>query len=945
MNNRVLNGNVCLPQIPETVGTVKNCSELLTDRNESNWKFLFEEIKDIPNAFTDNQDYDFGKIDERKWQSVIVPSSLIMQGFDIENNIEYYHKRTVRIPKDFQNNCVYLRFEGVYSNARVWINNKFCAAHIGGFTVWDIDITEFANCDEITIVVGVADIEGSEKSVWNTDGKYQSNSAWASYYAHHNIGGIIRDITMFCLPKQAILQTHIDTFLNGTTATAKVNMCFSKACIGLTLRADIVRNGEIKASRKININSQSISFELDVLCADLWDAEHPNLHTLKTVLYDASSNVLQENSMKFGFREITYGGQNGTDKNKIYVNGKEIKLRGVCRHDVSRLYGRSLTKEDIYNEIKTYKEHNINHIRTSHYPVSDYMLSVCDELGMYAEQENAACFKGENGFDIYNPPVDFLNSFKEMVEYSRNHPSVIIWSIANESGFEKSKGFRDCYNYIKQTDLTRPVIFSYPYTVHSKPLPYDIYSKHYAKVTSDLGRKDMPILHDEFAHVPCYNLDDLTTDNSCRVFWGESIKRGWDNIFDTEGALGCDIWAAIDDVFYLPEKRQEKHQNHLKGECAGYGEWGCIFDPFKRLKPEAYLTKKAFTPIKIKDTSVCGNQIKLQIQNRFDHTDLNEVTVTVQDKNANVLFSGKMKESIAPHNSGTVTLSPVNCTDNMTVLFAFDGVTVESTVIHKINDEIPLCRSPLHCEFTENGITVNCKDTPVAFVTGMDLKVGKINDTTVKSSTLKKITKHTYAANFGFGKSFLLTIRENRGDLQFEIKPRGLISAFCKTGELGVTITLPNAVKSVSWRRNALYNDYPKGHIARDSGTAFKIGAAHRYSDTDMGEISWEQDMSAFAYYDKASEYNTLASNDFKTKRLNIRNYQVTAENGKSLLIHTDCAHINAYANPFREKLQISKGDYMPSIAWGNYWGNRFRLNRKNPFVFSVSFAEENEER
>ena len=89
MNNRVLNGNVCLPQIPEMVGTVKNCSELLTDRNESNWKFLFEEIKDIPNAFAYNQDYNFGTVDESKWQNVLVPSSLVMQGFDIENNIEY----------------------------------------------------------------------------------------------------------------------------------------------------------------------------------------------------------------------------------------------------------------------------------------------------------------------------------------------------------------------------------------------------------------------------------------------------------------------------------------------------------------------------------------------------------------------------------------------------------------------------------------------------------------------------------------------------------------------------------------------------------------------------------------------------------------------------------------------------------------------------------------
>lgn len=443
----------------------ESSSVLLTDRNDSSWTFLFEEIKDIPNAFDSNQNYDFSVIDAQKWQNVIVPSSLIMQGFCIENNAEYYYKRIVKIPKDYKDKCVYLRFEGVYANARVWINHKFCASHIGGFTPWTVDITEFAENDAITLVVGVSDMEGSRKSPWNPDGKYQSNSAWASYYAHHNIGGIIRDITMFCLPQKAILQTHIDTVLNGSTSTAKIQMTVSEGCAGLMLRADIVRDHEIKASKKMDINSRDFSFELDVLFADLWDAEHPNLYTLNTVLYDENNQVLQENSMQFGFREITYAGKNGTDKNKIYINGKEIKLRGVCRHDVSRLYGRSVTKEDIYNEIKTYKQHNINHIRTSHYPASAYMLEVCDALGMYVEQENAACFKGANGFDIYNPPEDFLNSFIEMVDFSRNHPSVILWSIANESGFEASKGFRACYDYIKQADLTRPVIFSYPQTV------------------------------------------------------------------------------------------------------------------------------------------------------------------------------------------------------------------------------------------------------------------------------------------------------------------------------------------------------------------------------------------------------------------------------------------------------------------------------------------------
>ena len=82
-----------------------------------------------------------------------------MQGFNIENNVEYYCKRTVTIPKDYANKRVFLRFEGVYSNARVWVNNKYCACHTGGFTAWDVDISEFSKLGEITLTIGIADLD------------------------------------------------------------------------------------------------------------------------------------------------------------------------------------------------------------------------------------------------------------------------------------------------------------------------------------------------------------------------------------------------------------------------------------------------------------------------------------------------------------------------------------------------------------------------------------------------------------------------------------------------------------------------------------------------------------------------------------------------------------------------------------------------------------------
>ena len=930
-----------LHQIPHSVFENTNCSVLLTDRDKSEWKFLFQEIKNIPDAFSDNQNYDFSAVDETEWQKVTVPSSLVMQGFDIENNTEYYYKRTVRIPNDMRICRLFLHFEGVYSNARVWIDNRFIGSHIGGFTPWDLEIVQYVEKSEFELVVGVADIEGDKKSPWNPTGEYQSNSAWASYYAHHNIGGILRDITLFCLPQKAIYQTHIDTTVSGSDAAVKVMVRLSENCKGLALKAQLLDGDSVKAETITEVGSAQLELSLVIRGAKLWDAEHPNLYALKLSLIDESNNAIQENNTKFGFREITYGGKNGTDKNKIYVNGKEIKLRGVCRHDVSRLYGRSVPKDELYHEIKTYKEHNINHIRTSHYPVSDYMLSVCDELGMYVEQENAACFKGANGYEVFSKPEDFLRSFAEMVEFSRNHPSVVIWSIANESGFEKSSGFRNCYDFIKKTDRTRPAIFSYPDTVRSLPLPYDIYSKHYAKVKSDLGRKNMPILHDEFAHVPCYNLEDLTTDNACRVFWGESIKRGWDKIFDSDGALGCDIWAAVDDVFYLPQKDMEKHQNHLKGDCAGYGEWGCVFDCFKRLKPEAYLTKKAFSPIHIIDSELYGDELRFKIQNRFDHTNLNEGTVTVLDGNGNELYSGRIKESVEPHEIGTVRIAPIPVRKNRMVRFFFGETETESIVLSPKQETITLKPSNLFVDYEKRGIIIGTKANKIARINGMCLQTGtyKVEQKTAK---LKKVGAKKYRADFGFGKGFILSVTEQNGKLKLGIRPNAL-SSFLPIGKIQIDIELFEKTDSVSWQRESLYSVYPDGHVARNSGTAPREGKVRRYEDPDVSDVKWEEDMTAFSYYPKTAKENAAASNDFKTTRLNIREYCVHFSSGTKLLVETDSKQINAYADSFDGKLKISKGNYMPSIAWGNYWGEKRRLSRKNSFSFTVVVSETEE--
>lgn len=992
-----------IPTIPTVVDGMENGVALLSLREKDDWLFHFEEICDIPSAFCENQDYDFEKIPGESWQKVTVPGSLIMQGFNIKNNCEYYYKRKITIPSSYDGKRVFVRFEGVYSNARVWINNKFVKQHTGGFTIWDCDISRFSDKEELTLVVGVTDIEGDKACPWNPDGIQMSNSAWASYYAHCNVGGILRDITLFTLPHDYIARNHIDTEFNdgyeNATLSVSIEVHSSSSKIEIiadvvdendklvqsesfSLNHDYVNNSSFDATNLVmkpsktwklkhnNSNKNDCSYSkhyintfsdkpakceayaanisMSVQSPKLWDAEHPNMYKLKLSL-KVNGDLKQTNTCQFGFREITYGGNKSTDKNKIYVNGKEIKLRGVCRHDVSHVYGRSLTREDIYNEILTYKRNNINHVRTSHYPASDYFLLVCDELGIYVEQENSACFKGANSFGIYNAPQDFVDTFAEMIEASRNHPSVIIWSLANETGFEKSYAFRTEYQYVKKVDKTRPVIFSYPHTVHSKPLPYDILSRHYKSVTSDLGDKKVPVLHDEFAHVSCYNIERLMRDNSCRLAWGESIKKGWDNIFKTDGALGCAIWGGVDDVFYIPDGCSELHQSHSKGDCAGYGEWGCIFDAYGREKPEAYLTKKAFSPVVLDiEKTKFGKSMTVYAENRFDHTSFNEVRMICKTDTGKILFNDFISENILPHSSGALTFTNPDECDVRICFYHGDYFVAEYTFTNKVAEKSThFSNETMFAEFDKSDSLLGIKNNKGNIIAKGPLFT--INGVTVKARNIKYKDNIWTARAYCHGlPAFKIKAEYKENKLFFSVGAENFLSAKIGIKEIGIEFILCSQIKSVSWNRKTDYSGYPEGHIGRSKGTALLEREACELNFDKYGEKpswQWEKDMKNYFLFSKFLG-TPLATNDFKTRRSDIMEYTVNFHNETKLRIQTDSDKISGFVDAFTSvenqlpKLQISKGNNYADLAWGNYKGERMHLNATDKFSFDVSILK-----
>lgn len=1003
------------PLIPRVAKAAAGVNQIEISLNETTgdgtWEYLYDipdyTSKDgVPVPTAANQDFDFGEWTDKDWQSIKVPGEPLMQGFDIQTNNEYYYQRQITVPEDFAGNRVLVRFDGVYSNARVWIDGKYALTHVGGFTTWDCDITEFAAPGEtVTMTVGVADLYSDTKGIWNPEGKAVNNPANATEYAHHNIGGINRDVSLVAVPFNFIARTYVNTEFDETFTDANLEVTAQLGIIetGAVLQVElldgeeIITSGEMKFEREspdlenlpelieeasalleehgdnlyegeegepgqyskssyeamqkerdeaLELMSKAIQLSaakkitLPVSSPKQWDVEHPNLYTLRTTLLVDEEEV-QVNEEKVGFREIHYGGREGSDANKVYVNGKEVKLRGTCRHDVSYDMGRSMTREQHYAEVAAYKKANINHIRTSHYPASEDLLDACDELGIYVEQETAVCFQGPWA-DVNSKYEDFLPQFTEMIERDRNRPSILIWSLGNESNYSKvaeqsgGNAFQVERDYLRDVDTTRPCIFSFPDTGEPKGFA-DIYSAHYVSVAGGMGRSDMPVLHDEYAHIPCYNLDELQRDVNVRNFWGESVKKGWENIFTTDGALGGALWGGIDDVFYIPDGTNERWQSHSDGQTAGYGEWGSVLDAYLREKPEAYLTKKAYSPIRVDEEGcyVSGSSLNIPVKNWFDHTDMNEVVMEVTADGGEVQKL-TIEESIAPHAEGVITAPGVSENAKMVNLkfYAPDGNMV---------DEYNLELSDVQYNFTpasETPPTITGADDEKGdeiVVSGEGFSVifskttGLISNATFKDGALITGGPYLHVTGTSLGSwtpaendGITAEIKENYAVItlngtynngqgaRFDMKISGngiittdytLTTAPATASglrEVGISFDIPKNVESVSWLRNGLYSAYPDDHIGRNEGVALKERAGSGETPDQYGVLPqwpWKDDMKNYFVYATDDPNNGLVTNDFKTMRENVWNYEVnygTAEDSPRISVESANASVAA---------------------------------------------------
>lgn len=806
--------------------------------------------------------------DTSGWKEVRVPANIEVLGFDIrgqqggdwfpDRNIEHAYQKTVNIPSSYDGSRVMLRFEAAFNFARVWVNGHLVRQHRGGFTTFDADVTEYvAPGEDATITVGI--------------------TAETGFVEYQHVRGLIGQVKLFALPVDHITRLHAETEFDAaySDATLKVSagMALEEAMQGeIELQLTDPDGNDVPiepAAISLTGSQPEASIQIPVAKPVKWDAEHPRLYTLKATA-KADGKSVQTVIRKIGFRSIRMEG------NQMLVNGKVVKLRGVDWHQSSPLIGVAADPEHDRESLIKLKEANVNYIRASHWPQYEYVLDLADELGFYVEQENSVMFVSDGRASDPKYLNNYMGQFSETIEKDRSHPSIVIWSIGNESAW--GSNVAATHDYVKAVDPSRPVKFSWGFNA---PAGYtDLFSIHYTPYGHTFGTHDKPELYDEYAHGYVYYGDWIDDDPAYRDFYGTALHRLWDDLYETPGVLGGAIWHSRDLRFYGPD-----------GIWQGFlVNWG-ILDEWNREKPEYWNVKKAYSPVRIGADSLpnpgAGQPLTIPIENRYNHTNLSEVTIewsVGQEK-------GKLQgSSVEPMSKGQLTLPARKWKNGDAVRLkiyrddhtAADSLVDEYLLVVGQRTIVPWKPQGKAPDIRETGsqIIVSGNDFRLTFskTTGM-IQTGEYKGKTM--ITGGPYLDMGYTSKLGAwtlsgisqsrsGKEAVIRISGQYGKtgVHFEVRVdgKGLISTTYTVTDppetydaVGVSFDAAADADRITWDRNGEWNEYPANHIGRLTGTAYKKRSKGEEKYGVKPDWPWMED-----------EKEGLGTADFRASKTNV---------------------------------------------------------------------------
>ena len=400
---------------------------------------------------------DFARVayDDSRWFTIDVPSCVEMRGFGSPGytNQRYPHKldwprirdrqsgkddfnpvssyrRTFRVPKAWHGRTVILRFDGVYSAFYVWVNGVKVGYAEDSKLPSEFDVTPYLNTADADNVLAV------EVYRW-CDGSYLEDQDMTRF------SGIFRDVTLWSMPEDGIWDFALKTVpVGGGYAKWRLEVS------GVKDAQATLYDAESRVVGKFSLDRSEGFGYIFVDDVSPWSAENPTLYTL--VLRKGSDIRMA----RVGFKEQKIVGHT------ILVNGQPVKFKGVNRHETNPGNGRTVSLDDMVRDITLMKRYNVNTVRTSHYPNHRLWYDLCDRYGIYlCAEANVEAHEpgyGEQGlgrFPEWDHSIVERNS--RHVVFYRDHPSVTLWSLGNETGHGDC--FRHAVKAVKALDATRPV--------------------------------------------------------------------------------------------------------------------------------------------------------------------------------------------------------------------------------------------------------------------------------------------------------------------------------------------------------------------------------------------------------------------------------------------------------------------------------------------------------
>lgn len=374
-----------------------------------------------------------------------------------------WYRKIIDIPREQQNNQVYLYFEGVYNRSTVYINGKLVGERPNGYVSFAYDITSFVNFGtKNTISVRVDHSKDADSRWYTGSGVYRD--AWLVYASPIHIAqwGVYA-YSEIKSNKNALLhiETEVENNADENANITIVNELFdesNKSIAKQTTKTSIKGKSNTTLKQKLNIKNPI-----------LWNLENPTLYSLNTKVY-TNGKLIDENTLKTGIRSFTFDPKKG-----MALNGKWIKAKGVCIHHDSGVLGAASYKDVWKRRLNTLKEIGVNAIRTSHNPQATHLYELCDELGVLVIDELYDEWKypkrkwldGWNmGTPGYEGSYDYFEEWGEkdledIIRRDRNHVSIFAWSIGNEVDYPNDPYSHPILSTGGGEDFTQPLLGGY----------------------------------------------------------------------------------------------------------------------------------------------------------------------------------------------------------------------------------------------------------------------------------------------------------------------------------------------------------------------------------------------------------------------------------------------------------------------------------------------------